>query len=51
MTYHIVEYYQGKRTVLDTTDCPRDAQQIRRWHIDQWADPEAAAKAVRVETA
>lgn len=49
MTYEIVEYYNGSRNVLDKTDCPHDAECIRRWHIDQWADTDAGAKATRVE--
>lgn len=45
----IVEYYNGTRTVLDTTDCERDAREIKRWHAEQWADFNAGMKAIRIE--
>lgn len=50
MQYDIVEYHQGQRTVLETTDCPHDARAIKRHEADQWADPAEGMKSIRIET-
>lgn len=51
MKYLIVEYYEGKRTVIDSTSCRNEAEVIRRWTCDTWADPNEALKYVKVEKA
>lgn len=49
MQYDVVEYHNGKRTVLNTTDCPVDAQKIKEWEAEQWADYAIAMKSIRIE--
>ena len=46
--FEITEFYEGKLTVLSTTDCHHDARLIRQWHIDQWADRAAGERAIKV---
>lgn len=49
MNYLIVEFYEGKRTVLDKTDCPHDAMALRRYHIEQWSNPAVGRQCVTIE--
>lgn len=48
MKFQVVEHYDGRETVLYTTDCEVDALQEREWQIDQWADQSVARKSVFV---
>ena len=40
--WEVVEAYEGKTTVLETTDDEGDALRVGEWHRDQWADQRAA---------
>lgn len=51
MKFQIIEYYEGKETVLDKSDDKADAVAIRDWHRDQWSDQNAARQCVFVREA
>ena len=48
MKFQVVENYEGRITVLDTTDDEADAFKTRDWHRDQWADQVVARNCVYV---
>lgn len=47
--WEVRECYDGRDTVLETTDDEADALRSRDWHREQWADQEAARKCVYVK--
>lgn len=46
--WEVIEFYDGKRTVLYTTDDEADALKEREHQIEQWADQAIARKSVIV---